>query len=46
MNCQNLFPGKNKKTIINVTSAELAQKVMKVKTQDLFTDCNGEECTD
>ena len=33
MKCQNLFSGKkNKKNIINLLSAELAQRVVKVKT--------------
>ena len=31
MKCQNLFSGKNKKNIINLSSAELAQRVVKVK---------------
>ena len=31
MKCQNLFSGKNKENIINVSSAELAQTVVKVK---------------
>ena len=31
MKCQNLFYGKNKKNIINVSSAEFAQRVVKVK---------------
>ena len=30
MNCQILFSGKDKKNIINVLSAELAQRVVKV----------------
>ena len=30
MKCQNLFSGKNKKNIINVSSVELAKKVTKV----------------
>ena len=30
MKCQNLFSGKNKKNIINLSSAELAQGVVKV----------------
>ena len=31
MKCQNLFSGKNKKTITNLSSAELSQGVVKVK---------------
>ena len=30
MKCQNLFPGKNKKNIVNLSSAELAARVVKV----------------
>ena len=30
MKCQILFSGKSKKTIINLSSAELAQRVVKV----------------
>ena len=32
MKCQILFTGKNKKNIINLSSAENAQRVVKVKT--------------
>ena len=31
MKCQSLLPEKNKKNIINLSSAELAQRVRKVK---------------
>ena len=31
MKCQNLFYGKNKKNIIHLSFAELAQRVVKVK---------------
>ena len=31
MKCQILFSGKNKKNITNLSSAELAQRVLKVK---------------
>ena len=31
MNCQSLFSGKNKKNIISLSSAELDQRVLKVK---------------
>ena len=31
MKCQILFSGKNKKNILNLSSAELAQRVVKVK---------------
>ena len=33
MKCQILFPGKNKKNIIDLSCAELAQRVVKVKHQ-------------
>ena len=33
MKCQILFSGKNKKNIINLPSAENAQRVVKVKAQ-------------
>ena len=33
MKCQILFSGKNKKNIINLSSAENAQRVVKVKTK-------------
>ena len=39
MKCQILFSGKNKKNIINLPSAENAQRVVKVKAEiesDLF----------
>ena len=32
MKCQTLFSGKNKKNIINLSSAENAQRVVKVKS--------------
>ena len=35
MKCQSLFSGKNKKNVINLSSAELAQRVVKGK---LFKD--------
>ena len=31
MKCQNLFSGKKKKNIVKLSSAELAQRVVKVK---------------
>ena len=31
MKCQNLFSGKSKKNITNLSSAELAKRVVKVK---------------
>ena len=37
MKCQILFWGKNKKNIINLPSAENAQRVVKVKKE--WTDC-------
>ena len=33
MKCQNLFSEKNMKNIINLSAAELAQRVVKVKEQ-------------
>ena len=33
MKCQILFPGKNQKNITNLSSAELAQQVIKVEVQ-------------
>ena len=32
MKCQNLFSGKNKKNMINLWSAEFAQRMIKVKS--------------
>ena len=32
MNCQGLFSGKNKENVINLLSAEFAQRVVKAKT--------------
>ena len=37
MKCQILFSGKNKKNIINLPSAENAQRVVKVKQTKYFT---------
>ena len=37
MKCQILFSGKNKKNIINLSSAENAQRVVKVKYRDTLT---------
>ena len=34
MKCQSLFSGKNKKNIINLSSAELAQRVVNVNMND------------
>ena len=31
MNCLNLFSGENKKIVINMSSAELAKRLVKVK---------------
>ena len=43
MKCQILFSGKNKKNIINLSSAENAQRVVKVKGRVVelshFTSC-------
>ena len=41
MKCQTLFSGKNKKNIVNLSSAELAQRVVKVKqgSDDLVWIC-------
>ena len=41
MKCQIQFSGKNKKNIINLSSAENAQRVVKVKFQTLFHTCFG-----
>ena len=35
MKCQNLFSGKSKKNIINLSSSELAQRVVKVKSHSV-----------
>ena len=35
MKCQNLFSGKNKKNIISLLSAELAQRVAKINMRSL-----------
>ena len=35
MKCQNLFSGKNKKNIISLSSAELAQRVVIIKENGL-----------
>ena len=32
MKCQTLFSGKNKKNIISLSSAEFAERVVKIKT--------------
>ena len=40
MKCQSLFSGKNKKNIINLLSAEFAQRVVKVKQRSLCNNCN------
>ena len=41
MKCQILFSGKNKKNIINLPSAENAQRVVKVKDKkDIFKSIN------
>ena len=40
MNCQNLFSGKNKKNnITNLSSAELAQRAVKVKKYKCVVSC-------
>ena len=39
MKCQSLFSGKNKKNIINLLSAEFAQRVIKVKLSLPFHLC-------
>ena len=35
MKCQILFSGKNKKNIINLSSAEFAQKVVEIKKENV-----------
>ena len=37
MKCERLFPGKSKKNISNLPSAELAQRAVKVKEERNFT---------
>ena len=49
MKCQILFSGKNKKIITNLSSAELAQRVVKVKAinvVDFRHFCKGENFCD
>ena len=42
MKCQILFSGKNKKNIISLSSAENAQRVVKVKDQHMaFSSLSG-----
>ena len=36
MSCQSLFSGKSKKNIVNLSFAELAQRVIKVKSDFPF----------
>ena len=38
MKCQILFSGKNKKNIINLSSAENAQRVVKVNEQTIMLE--------
>ena len=40
MRCQILFPGKNKKNIINFSSAEVAERVVKVNFLDIVVPQN------
>ena len=43
MNCQILFTVKNKKNITNLSSAELAKRVVKVKDDEYtFKGCNSD----
>ena len=44
MKCQILFSGKNKKNIINLSSAENAQRVVKVKWHNGGCDREHHEC--
>ena len=44
MKCQILFSGKNKKNIINLLSAENAQRVVKVKEQFTVRRALSVEC--
>ena len=39
MKCQILFSGKNKKTITNLSSTELVNRVIKVNLNTLFSVC-------
>ena len=41
MKCQILFSGKNKKNIINLSSAENAQRVVKVKLFSKIRNCSS-----
>ena len=41
MKCQILFSGKNKKNIINLLSAENAQRVVKVNSLDSISNMRG-----
>ena len=41
MKCQILFSGKNKKNIINLSSAENAQRVVKVKSNNVLSSIIG-----
>ena len=41
MKCQILFSGKNKKNIINLSSAELAQSVVKITLIFIEVSCNS-----
>ena len=43
MKCQILFSGKNKKNIINLPSAENAQRVVKVNDSSACSCCNPGE---
>ena len=43
MKCQILLSGKNKKNSINLSSAELAQRVVKVRTDIQYKHC-GQIC--
>ena len=42
MKCQIMFSGKNKKNIVNLSSAENAQKVVKVKSMHHIIFCHLE----
>ena len=44
MKCQILFSGKNKKNIINLSSAENAQRVVKVNKQRRVLMANSTGC--
>ena len=45
MKCENLFYGENEKNVINLSSAELAQRVVKVQLDPRIEPCTCIEFT-